>query len=172
MNKIVEIAQSYLGQREITGNKGFIDKVFEKKMRGVGFYTGAAWCLFFARLVWKESGQSLTYTDKNGKEHDLITPSALGTMRAADAADNWHVEPVVGAIAIFRMFKGGNPLQTGHGCVVTSVGDGIYSTTDGNTTDKGGRDGVLVAIRNRHLNAESWTKDDGLRLMGFVYPKI
>lgn len=62
------------------------------------------------------------------------------------------------------------PQSTGHGALVTAVYEGGYDTEDGNTTDKGGREGIMVAPRKRHLNAESWTKENGLRLMGFVHP--
>ena len=35
MSKIAEIALSYVGQREIKGNMGFVNPDFDKKMRGV-----------------------------------------------------------------------------------------------------------------------------------------
>ena len=167
MNKfqnIADVAKSYLGQREISPNKIFKDPVFTRKMESVGFYSGAPWCLFFARLVWKEAGQ---YINK-------ISASSYTTTKNNDVKDdsrNWHTTPIVGAIAIFWTYKNNKYQGNGHGCVVVDVVDSEnYSTVDGNTTDKGGREGVMVAIRHRHLNKESWTKD-GLRLMGFVYPK-
>lgn len=159
MNKIAEVAKSYLGQREISGNKGFINADFEKKMKSVGFYSGAPWCLFFARLVWKEAGQD-------------ISKISASSFRCAELnKDNWHATPIVGAIAIYWTYKNGKYKGNGHGCVVTEVNSSTeYTTVDGNTTDKGGREGVMVAIRHRHLNKESWTKD-GLQLKGFIYPK-
>lgn len=160
-NQIKSIAESYLGQMEISGNRGFVDKNFERKMRSVGFYTGAPWCLFFCRLVWKEAGVKIS----------RISGSSLKTMEMATRDKNWHTAPKVGAIAIFRTFSNGKPQSNGHGAIVVSVGDGVYSTVDGNTTDKGGREGIMVAVRNRHLNADSWKKNNGLRLMGFVYPE-
>ena len=53
--RIIGIAKGYLGQKEVPGNKGFQDKDFEKKMRQVGFYTGAPWCAFFVKLVYGEA---------------------------------------------------------------------------------------------------------------------
>jgi hypothetical protein len=159
--KTTEIARSHLGQLETKNNSGFVDPNFEQKMHGVGFYKGAPWCLFFCRLVWKEAGFKI----------NRISASSLTTMRWASNDGNWHIEPKEGAIAIFRTFRNGKPQNNGHGAIVVSVGDGIYSTIDGNTSDKGGREGIMVAIRNRHLNKDSWTKGNGLRLMGFVYPK-
>ena len=56
--------------------------------------------------------------------------------------------------------------------IVTEVKNDIeYSTVEGNTTDKGVREGIMVALRNRHLTKDKFETRDGLRLMGFVYPK-
>ena len=161
MNKIAEKALSFLGQREISGNKGFINPDFDALMRKYGFMTGDAWCLHFVRMVWRECGERTT----------LISPSAVGTMRLASSNGNWHTKPIVGSVAIFRSFKDGKPLSTGHGAIVTEVRADGYTTCDGNTNDKGGREGIMVALRHRHLTPEHWTRRDGLRLMGFVYPK-
>ena len=54
-DKIVEIAMNYLGQEEVSGNMGFEDDEFEKKMKAVGWEKGQAWCAYFAELVWKEA---------------------------------------------------------------------------------------------------------------------
>src|SRR5690606_30887270 len=125
----------------------------------VGFYKGAPWCLFFARLVWKEAGQ------------DISKISASSYTCVKNNTDNWHSTPIVGAIAIYWTYKNGKYQGNGHGCVVTEVNSAKeYTTVDGNTTDKGGREGIMVAIRHRHLNKESWTKD-GLQLKGFIYPR-
>ena len=37
MNKLKEVAEKYIGQTEISGNKGFNDKKFEKKLKEVGW---------------------------------------------------------------------------------------------------------------------------------------
>ena len=161
MSKIVELAKSFIGQREIKGNRGFVDPEFDALMKKHGFRVPDAWCLHFVRAVWRESGQSTA----------LISPSAVGTMNLASRAKNWHTEPVLGAVAIFRTFVNGQPRSTGHGAIVTEIRSDGYTTVDGNTTDKGGREGIMVAVRHRHLTPENWTRQNGLRLMGFVYPK-
>jgi surface antigen len=163
MSKIAEIAKSYLGQKEISGNKGFIDPSFDVKMKQVGFYKGAPWCAFFTRLVWKEGGQDVK----------LMNGSAWKTALNLQLADyEWSAKPKVGALVVWRSFRGGNPLATGHIGIVTDIKNDIeYSTVEGNTTDKGGREGIMVALRHRHLTKDKFTTRDGLRLMGFVYPK-
>lgn len=159
--KIVELAKKYLGEKEISGNNGFQNKEFDSLMRKYGFKNGDAWCLHFVRMIYRESG----YHTRN------ISPSAVSSMKLATKSGNWHAEPVLGAVAIFRTFKNGKAQRTGHGAIVSEITNEGYQTIDGNTTDKGGREGIMVAIRNRHLNKDSWAKNDGLRLMGFIYPE-
>lgn len=163
MNKVSEIAQSYNGQREISGNKGFVDPKFDKKMRSIGFYTGAPWCGFFAILVWKEAGE----------DFELLSSSSMRLIERATKAKNWHTKPVAGSVVVWATFKNGVRQSTGHIGIVTDVNsNGVdYTTEEGNTTDKGGREGVQVATRNRHLTQDKWEVDNGLRLMGFIHPK-
>lgn len=158
---IKKIAESYLNQKEISGNKGFVDKDFDKKMRKAGFYTGAPWCGFFARLVWMEDNQDVS----------IISGSSKKTIDLATKADNWHAEPVEGAVVVWATFKNGKRQTTGHIGVVTEVVGNRYSTVEGNTTDKGGREGIMVARRFREITPEKWKVENGLRLMGFIHPK-
>lgn len=160
MKSIADIAKSYIGQDEISGNKGFQDPIFEQKMKAVGFYSGAPWCGFFARLVWKEAGQLLT----------LISASSRKCIELATKAGNWHNVPVPGAVVVWASFKNGKRQSTGHIGVVVAVNGDKYDTVEGNTTDKGGREGITVAVRNRIITADKWTTTNGLRLMGFIYP--
>jgi hypothetical protein len=155
-----EIADKYLGQKEITPNWGFLDKIFDAKMRSVGFYNGAPWCMFFCKLVWQEAGLNVK----------MISGSSKQTMINATKNENWHTTPVVGSIVIFRLFNAGKPTNLGHGAIVTEITEDGYITVDGNTSDKNGREGIMVAIRKRHLNQDSWRKKNGLRLMGFIHP--
>lgn len=163
MNKIVEIARGYIGQKEISGNKGFVDKQFDKDMRSIGFYTGAPWCGFFAILVY-------TKAKKNVK---LLSSSSKYLIEKATKAKNWHAEPIPGAVVVWATFKNGKRQSTGHIGIVAEVSeDGKnYTTIEGNTSDKGGREGIIVASRKRTIDASKWTVENGLRLMGFVYPE-
>lgn len=157
---IFEVAKKYLGQKEISPNKGFTDKAFDALMRKAGFYTGAAWCGFFCRLCYMVAGD---------KALRLLTGSAVGTMKKASKAGNWHTEPVKDAVVIYRMFKNGKAQSTGHMGVVTKVYPGGFDTIEGNTTDKGGREGIMVAERIKR--SYKWDVKDGLRLMGFIHPE-
>lgn len=170
MSKIVEIAKSYIGQEEIPGNKGFKDKSFDKKMRKVGFYTGAPWCGFFAMVLYSEAGVSTK----------LLSASSMRLIEKATKAGNWHTKPIPGAVAVWATFKKGDRQTTGHIAIVgddiniTSVSEkgvpmsGYFETIEGNTNASGGREGNVVAEKQRSF---SWDRTDGLRLMGFVYPE-
>ena len=50
------IALSYVGQSEYGGdNENYGDESFQKKLAGVGWKSGQAWCGYFQMLVWKEA---------------------------------------------------------------------------------------------------------------------
>lgn len=159
MNKIVEIARSYIGQEEKIKNSGFKNRWFERLMRVVGFYTGAPWCAFFVKLVWKEAGI----------DHSLISGSVLQTMLNATKAGNWHTYPVQGCIVIWILHKNGKPTKKGHaGIYYEKLTPNLYyNTIEGNTSKAGSREGTTVLEKRRFLN---WREPDGLRLMGFIHP--
>ena len=50
--RTTNVAKNYVGIKELTGNSGFIDSAFQQQMASVGWKTGEAWCVFFAKLVW------------------------------------------------------------------------------------------------------------------------
>lgn len=159
MSNIVDIASKYVGQVEKKGNAGFKDAAFEKQMRAAGFYTGAPWCGFFCELVWREAGQDAS----------IITGSAVQTMKNAAKAKNWHIDPVPGAVVIYRSFKDGVAQSTGHMGIVTSVHGDTYSTIEGNTSAAGSREGTIVS--KRFGKEKRWHEKNGLCLMGFIHPK-
>jgi hypothetical protein len=163
--KIVQIAKSYIGKTEISGNKGFTDKKFEKRMKDTGWYSGLSWCAFFSELVWKEAyAESSELVKKLDK---LFSGSATTTYKNFDLAVDFKVspKPVPGALAVWRY---GNGWQ-GHIGVVTEVlNDGTFKCVEGNTNDVGGREGYIVAEKHRKLVKPYQAK--GLNLVGFVLP--
>lgn len=161
MNKIVEVAKSYVGQEEISGNMGFKDFDFNKQMKAVGFYLGAPWCAFFAKLVWKVSGVP--------KEvYDLVKPSALATMRAfVDAGYKIHAEPKPGYLVIYRKYVSNKVTTAGHVAVACWGNSQEFYTVDGNSNASGGREGKEVVEKQREYR---WKTTDGLRLIGFIDP--
>lgn len=169
--KITDIAHRYIGQEEKPNNSGFEDAAFEADMERVGWTEGEAWCASFAKLVWWE-------TYKNDplrllQVERLFSKSAVQTYRNFDAS-NWKTQnrdgspiviPQVGALAVWQFGEG----PKGHiGIVTKVVSQTEFETVEGNTDDKGGREGVKVAFRRRIVR-RTW--GDGLNLLGFVLPK-
>ncbi len=165
-DKIVEVANSYLGQQEISGNKGFKNASFQKKMQDCGWQMGSAWCAYFSELVWKEAF---------GKSHPLysnldrlFSPSAVGTYSNFKGSFNFKAgnTPKIGALAVWRL---GNGWQ-GHIGIVTEIVDKhTFKSVEGNTNAAGGREGIEVAKKIRATNMPFRAK--GLNLIGFIYPE-
>jgi hypothetical protein len=163
-DKIKEVALKYIGKTEKPNNSGFKDADFEKRMKDTGWDKGMAWCSFFTELVWKEA---YTGTPTLAEINKLFSGSATATYKNFDLA-KWEVgkTPKVGALAVWRH---GNGWQGHIGIVVDVINDKSFKSVEGNTNDKGGREGYIVAIKNRVTNAVYQPK--GLNLIGFVYQK-
>jgi len=164
--KIVEVANSFVGQKEIPGNQGWNDKLFQRLMERVGWQTGHAWCSYFGELVLK-----LAY-DGN-KEHTkvldkLCSPSAVKTLdnfrKAGYTVSN---EATPGALAIWQTKQRGMRHWTGHVGVVVEAHQDYFVTIEGNTNDAGGRAGEVVARRKRRYSFNIYA---GLELQGFIHP--
>jgi hypothetical protein len=167
--KIVEIAISYIGQKEKKNNSGFVDAIFERKMKKVGWITSWAWCACFAELVYDEAYTHFPdLKEQHEKVRKLITPSATATWNNFKAEGMVTFNPQPGYLAIWRSGTG----WTGHiGIVLDS--DPLKKTfrcIEGNTDSKGGREGVEVALKQRRTIYASTGSQVGLTLLGFVAP--
>ena len=161
MSNVVEIARKYLGQTEISGNKGFNDKVFEKRMKDVGWLPGLAWCSFLGEMIWREAYPFFS------KDFDkLFSGSATTTYKNFEQA-GWPVGqvPKVGALVVWRLGTG----WQGHLGVVTTENIKSFTSVEGNTNDGKSREGYIVA-EHPHIISKT-LKPNGLNLVGFVYPK-
>lgn len=164
---IMSYAEDYIGQEEIKGNQGFKDQVFDKEMRAIGFKNGYAWCVLFCELCWKKGYRDFdkSYLPLLDEE---ITAGAVRTWRHFKAMGWTSQRPVVGAMVIWQTYKDGEPKTTGHAAIVKEYTGDYITTIEGNTNDKGGREGYIVAEKNRKMN---FTNDNGLRMLGFIHPK-
>ena len=161
---IVRIAKSYVGKTETAGNSGFSDKAFEKKMKDCGWSKSLAWCSFFAELVWKESHSEdielVKILDK------LFSGSATTTYKNFELNKTFKVSktPTIGALAVWRY---GNGWQ-GHIGVVVEIKGNAFHCVEGNTNDKGGREGYIVGEKIRNIDKPY--QANGLNLIGFILP--
>jgi hypothetical protein len=119
-------------------------------------------------LVWKQVGLN----------HLFISPSSNKqinqTAKGKPMEGNWHTEPVEGAVAVWAVFRNGKRQKNGHFSTVVDIyehdGKVHFDTVDGNSNSDGSREGKEVAYRNHIMRTEIWSKTEGQRLLGFVYP--
>lgn len=160
---VIQIALSYVGKTEIPGNMGFSDKVFQKKMEEVGWEKTLAWCSYFAELVYKEASCDAVLKKLLGK---LFSGSATTTYKNFELDGTWKVGPLPkpGSLAIYRHGTG----WQGHAAICVGPGNGeTFPTVEGNTNDQGGREGYIVARKNRYIK-KAFTPT-GLNLVGHIY---
>lgn len=158
---VVEIAKSYIGKTEKPSNSGFNDEVFEQKMEEVGFEKGQAWCSYFAELVFKEAYPTNKELDK------LFNASTVQTFAnfKKKHPDKIFSTPIVGSLVIWQTQKAGVPQWTGHAGICVEVTDTkTFKSVEGNTNDKGGREGYTVALKTRKVQKVK----DGLQVLGFI----
>lgn len=167
---IVNEAEAKIGFKEIKGNQGFANQEFEDEMIAIGFEDGNSWCALFGEYVWKRSYQQYdaTYNDELDTLFSKVAVTTYYNFRRA----KWDIskKPSVGALVIWQKHHGGKKHWTGHLGVVTKVNaDLSFETAEGNSNSNGGREGVEVAKQCRKLDYSE--HENGLNLLGFVYPK-
>ncbi len=163
---IVQAARFYIGQTEKPNNGGFTSKTFEAEMIKAGFYKGAPWCAFFAKLILLKA--YIGNVALKAIIHSHFNGSALATLHNLKANKTFTIgtEPKVGAVVIWANGKG----PAGHVGIVSSVdlGNNTMTCIEGNTNNSGSREGYLVALKLRTINREF--RAQGLNIAGFIYP--
>lgn len=163
MNKAVEVALKYVGQKELDGNIFSDSTDFGKKMHAVGQRDGDAWCALFCELVFKEA-----YPEKFAELDKLFSASAVQTYKNFIKAGGYMENnlPKEGNLAVWQTQKDGKPQWTGHaGIVHTLKSTWEFTCIEGNTNAEGGREGVTVAIKERKVLKDVW---NGLKVLGFI----
>lgn len=162
---IIQVAKSFVGQKETAGNSGFVNADFLTKMLKVGWQKGFAWCAFFAELVWTESYKTVD-PSKLDDIAGIFSGSAVETFSRFKKA-GWKTsanQPEPGDIVIWRHGDG----WQGHAGIVTAVAGNVFQTVEGNTNADGGREGDTVAQKTRKVGEPFKAK--GLNLVGFIKP--
>jgi len=164
--RILQIANGYIGQKEKPNNSGFIDPLFEKKLKSRGWLNGQAWCAYTGELIWYDA-----FTELDVCALPLINKyfsgSAVQSFKNFKASPEFKVrlEPVLGGILIWQ--HGDSDL--GHmGCCVSIKDSNHVGSVEGNTNASGGREGIEVALKARTLNLPH--NRIGLNYLGCVYP--
>lgn len=156
---IAQVAISYIGQTEKQYNSGFSDPDFEKEMKAVGWQIKQAWCAYFCELCAIKA-----HPEKRDELIKLFSGHVLTCFRNFQSAGKIVDKPQVNDLAVWQL---GRSAQ-GHMGVVIAVNDNeiLFSTVEGNTNDKGGREGYIVAKKNRNANLKF--NPNILNLLGFI----
>lgn len=161
---VVSTAKKYLGEREVSGNMGFVNPEFEKKMKAVGFQDSHAWCCYFSEMVFKEALPAKV------KELDkLFSASCVQTFKNFENAKYpIHALPRPGYLVLWQSIKDGKAQQTGHAGIVTELkSTWEFKSIEGNTSLAGSREGIAVGENDRKVLKDVW---NGLKVMGFFQP--
>jgi hypothetical protein len=154
---ISEVAISYIGQTEKPKNSGFVTASFEDKMKSVGWGNGMPWCAFFCKLVAIEAKP-----EEKEEFMKLFSGMAILTFNNFKAVGKTFQTPQVNDLIVWQHGK----TAQGHIAVVSSLDKKGVITIEGNTNDLGGREGYIVAQKNRKINLPFNPK--GLNLLGFI----
>lgn len=171
----VEFAKNHVGYKEVKGNMGFQDPVFDTLMRQVGFENTWAWCALFAELCW-------SYPTYDNKWKVFQSISDNFSANAVKTYENFRNDttgfftvlsegvPSPGDIVIWEKRKNGEPKKidiwtVGHAGIVEEASKATFVSIEGNSNSEGGREGIEVA---RQIRPYSYDKQDGLALKGFI----
>jgi hypothetical protein len=158
IGKIIRKAKSYIGEREIEPNQGFVSGAFQKIMYDLGQWRpGSEWCASFTRLIWLLS--------LSGKKKEiaarLLSPSSQLTFAnfAVDKSGLFEVsnKPRPGAIIIWQSLT--SPAK-GHAGIFISMLGANYLTIEGNQKQK-------VTICS-YTPAKMLNPSNAMKLRGFI----
>ena len=168
ISKIILVAKQRLGEEEKKGNSGFKNALYEKKMRDRGWLPPWAWCAFAAEEVWYEAlDKDIWSLDKLDSIFDGSAVKTFNNFKNTDYKIDYTPEP--GALAVWQNYINGTADWRGHiGVVINMKYDQFFDSAEGNTNDKGGREGYIYAIHTHDILTEM-KRINGLRFIGFVH---
>jgi len=158
-NKVVSIAQKFLGKEETHANKGFKDKNFEKDMKQAGWFVGGEWCAFFAKMIMLKSLKG----DKRKLAQKLMSGSSQMTFNNFKKSASQYIsdKPKTGAIVVWQSQSNKNK---GHVGIVKKVFTGGFETIEGNVNENGSPG---IVTQRRYNTVKSYNSNN-LRLRGFI----
>lgn len=150
---ILQTAQSFVGQKEISGNMGFKQPFFLRLMESIGWKKSWSWCSMFCKLVYTEACKKVGVDPKTITK--FINPSVQKTranfIKAGFPLEtDWRkVKP-----GAYISWVSSKDRAKGHtGILVEFLENGKkMKTIEGNTNAEGSREGDSVAVKIR--NAE------------------
>jgi len=138
-NRVIRAAKSFLGVNEIAPNQGFSSDTFRKQITEAGWWVGAPWCMFFAKLVYMQAMQG----DRLSAVKKYFTGSTISTYSNVQSglAKPFKItkKATKGAIVIWEGVK---DKSKGHAGIVVDVSQNGFKTIEGNW-------GNTVTIKDR-----------------------
>jgi hypothetical protein len=176
---ILKHAHRWVGEKEIPGNMGFENPELDRKMRAIGFCNGESYCIQAVKMVWLDA-----YAEYNSFYISILQElfdkncyqNYLNFSRYKDFGIS--KTPIPGAISLFQHYKGGRPVNagtekhpvyTGHAGIFLQTTNGTFLNFEGNTNLGGSSNGDGFYEKNREPN---YFRNDGLRFLGFVNPRV
>lgn len=166
MKSLSDIAKMFEGVQEIPENQGFKDRFLSYVMDVVGFEKGYAWCMLFATVCADLYFTQFDSTLVN-KYKECFTPGAVSSFNNFKKKFPEMISdtPDVNSIAIWQRYKNGKATWRGHAGIVVFLNGSVLLSVEGNTNEKGSREGDGVYIKERNIYGNPET---GLRLKGFI----
>jgi len=165
---LLQHAKEHLGNKEISGNRGWASKTFQKAMSAAGWYMKAPWCAFFQLYLWKLVFAIVWPDDymlqKRIKKLGSGSSKKLWFNYKESTDFNTGKIPAIGAVAIWNYGKiKGDIIKLGaHGHVDACVSE-VYDAE--NFKSIGGNVNDRVSERVRDTRNHNNTI-----FLGFIYP--
>lgn len=159
--KTVEIAESYIGEKELPNNKFTDDTKLGRLLHAAGQRDGESWCCYLMEGVFVEA-----YPQCETVIRKLFSAGVDRTMRNLIAAGfPLKKDPLPGDLMIMKHFEDGKELWQGHiGLVTLTNNDATWRTVEGNTNNDGSSNGNEVLPKTRYKTF----KRTGLNVVGFI----
>jgi hypothetical protein len=159
--KIINLARTYIGEQEISGNQGFKSARLQNELSKDGWRKGEAWCCYLQEMLWEEA-----YPEHETTFDKLFSANCVQTLENfRKAGYEISTIPKLGSLGIMRQYVDNKPTSKGHALLVTELRSHTeWKSVEGNTTGAGVREGELVWEQIRSL----MYKPTGLRMEGFV----
>lgn len=163
MNKVIETALKYVGQKELAGNVFSDSTELGKKLHGAGQKDGDPWCALFCEMVFKEA-----YPERFAEFDKLFSASAVQTYKNFQKGGGYMFNslPKEGNLVIWQKQVEGKAQWQGHAGIVYELKSSWeFTSIEGNTNEAGGREGTSVQIKERKVIKDVW---NGLKVLGFI----
>lgn len=167
-NKAATLAASFLNEMEIGNNESFANSAFQQMLRNVGWVSGEAWCMYFAKAVYMQA-----FPKKSDAINSVLTGSTQQSFQ--NAIRHPELFKVItdgparkGDIVIWQNTK--KP-SSGHAGIVLKKTDTDHGeVVEGNAGVSSNGEGQKVTINNRVLLPG--TVEGSLKVLGFLRLKI